>query len=112
MKKTKIMFVVGLVLVIGAMFFIGCSSTPSGRAESLEEAYPDRIEKTVVGMDVNEFKSVWPEASRTGMSSDGEIYEFIYTHTTMGGIAYTYRIYTKFYFSDNKLVRYESTKGI
>ena len=114
MKKTKIVF---LVLFIGIIFlFNGCTSvgptTTAGYATSIEEAHPDRFEKTVIGMDVNEFKAVWPEATRSGFSEDGETYEFIYTHWVGGiyGTAYDYKIYTYFHFTNNKLVRYESIK--
>jgi hypothetical protein len=111
MKKTLF---IPSVLFIGIMI-VGCASksnigTTQGRAESIEEAYPDRFEKTVVGMDVDEFKTVWPEARRSGISEEGEIYEFRYGHIFI--YAPDYYITTKFYFSDNKLVKYESTKGM
>jgi hypothetical protein len=109
MRKTNKSFWVILILIIGTML-LGCASTPSGRAESIEEAYPDRIEKTVVGMDVNEFKIIWPEAKRAGISEGNEIYEFRYGHIFL--YAPDYYITTKFYFANNKLVRYESTKGL
>ncbi|GBU27454.1 hypothetical protein R84B8_00986 [Treponema sp. R8-4-B8] len=113
MKKTIKFLVVLLVLITGTMLFSCASvSTTKGYADTLEEAHPDRIEKTVVGISTNEFKSIWPEATRSGISETGEIYEFVYTRLTMGGYAYTYKIYTKFYFSNDKLVRYESTKGM
>ena len=100
----------GILVFITGIIILGCSSTPSGRAESIEEAYPDRMEKTVVGMDINEFKTIWPEAKRSGISEEGEIYEFRYGHIFL--YAPDYYITTKFYFSDNKLVKYESTKGM
>jgi len=108
MKKT-INFLLIILVLINLVLIFSCSSTPSGRAESIEEAYPDRIEKTVVGMDINAFKALWPEAKRAGISGDGEIYEFRYGHIFL--YAPDYYITTKFYFSDNKLVKYESTKG-
>ena len=112
MKKTLFVF---LVLIMGILLS-GCASaspTPTaGYATSIEEAHPDRFEKTVVGMDINEFKTVWSEATRSGFSEDGETYEFVYSHWVGGiyGTAYDYRIYTYFYFTNNKLVKYESTK--
>ena len=112
MKKSKI---ISLVLFIGTVFLLNsCVSASStyGPAETLEEAHPDRIEKTVIGMDVNEFKTIWPEATKSGMSEDGEIYEFVYAHSAMGGYmhGYDYKIYTYFYFTNNQLVKYESSK--
>jgi len=110
MKKSK---TVSLVLFTGVIFFIsGCASVGAtkGYANTIEEAHPDRFEKTVIGMDINEFKTVWPEATRSGFSEDGETYEFVYTHLVLGGYGYDYRIYTYFYFTNNQLVKYESTK--
>ena len=108
MKKTKI---ISLFLFVGFIFlFSGCASnsTTQGSASTIEEAHPERFEKTVIGMDINEFKAVWPEATRSGFSENGETYEFIYTHLFLYG--YDYKIYTYFYFTNNKLVKYESTK--
>jgi len=117
MKKTKI---VSLVLCIGVIFMISsCASSPTtptqGYADTLEEAHPDRFEKTVIGMDIDEFKAVWPEATRSGASEDGEIYEFIYLRLYEGPSysylnPYLYKIYTYFYFTNNKLVKFESEK--
>jgi hypothetical protein len=115
MKNSKKTLFILSVLCIVAMLS-GCVSANStyGPAKTLEEAHPDRIEKTVIGMDVNDFKAVWPEATKSGMNEDGEIYEFVYSHSPMGGYLYSYdyRIYTKFYFTNEKLVKYESTKGM
>ena len=101
---------IGLTVFI--FFFIGCTSVgpTAGYAESIEEAHPDRFAKTTIGMDVNEFKAVWPEATRAGFGNNEEKYEFVYTHLAMGGYAFTYKIFTYFYFTDNKLQKYESTK--
>jgi len=102
-----------LVLLLGLVFLlVGCASkptVPTGRAESIEEAYPDRIEKTVVGMSIEDFKTIWPEAKKVGFNQEGEIYEFRYGHMYI--YAPDYYITTKFYFSNDKLVKYESTKG-
>jgi len=112
--KNVCKFLVFLVIIVTLSSLSSCASvsTTKGYADTLEDAHPDRIEKTVVGMSINDFKIVWPEATRSGISQDGEIYEFVYTHLAMGGYAYTFKIYTKFYFSNNKLVKYESTKGM
>jgi len=106
MKKTNLIL---LSLLLATVFLINsCASTTQGTAKTLEEAHPDRIEKTVIGMDINEFKKVWPEAHRSGINENGEIYEFVYAHLPLGFYAYDYKIYTYFYFTDNKLVKYES----
>jgi len=113
--KNTIKFLVILLLGTVCLLISCVSAGPTyGPAKTLEEAHPDRIEKTFIGMSVNDFKVVWPEATKSGMSEDGEIYEFVYAHSPMGGYMYTYdyKIYTKFYFANDKLVRYESTKGM
>jgi hypothetical protein len=110
MKKTQIVL---MVLFIGIFLSSCVSASPTyGPATTLEEAHPDRLEKTVIGMDINEFKAVWPEATKSGMSEGGEIYEFVYSHSPLKGYMYTYdyKIYTKFYFANDKLIKYESEK--
>ena len=104
MEKTKF---VSLVLFIGIIFF-GCASTTSGKATSVEQAHPERLAKTYIGMDVNEFKTVWPEATRSGISDGRETYVFIYDHIFL--YAPDYRIHTYFYFVENKLVGYDSER--
>jgi hypothetical protein len=108
MKKTT--FILAILFLFSLPIFFSCASGPSGRASTIEEAYPERFEKTIIGMDVSEFKTVWPEAKRAGISEEGEIYEFRYGHILL--YAPDYYITTKFYFFDNKLVKYESTKGL
>jgi len=102
--------IVSLVLFVGIMLvFNGCASTTtSGKATSIEEAHPERIGKTYVGMDVNEFKTIWPEATRSGVSEGKETYVFIYDHILL--YAPDYRIHTYFYFVENKLIEYNSER--
>ena len=120
MKNTKKTLSVILVLIVAGML-LGCSTvskvtTTQGYANTLEEAHPDRLEKTVIGMDVNEFKSVWPEATRSGISQEGEIYEFVYARiqerNIYGIAAAYYKIYTYFHFTNSKLVKYESQQKV
>ena len=107
MKKTKI----AILALFTAVIILGCASTAQGGTQgfdsAIENAYPDRIEKTVIGMDFDEFKTIWPEATKKGI---GEVYEFIHIQWTITGILYVYKAHTTFYFSDNKLVKYESTR--
>jgi hypothetical protein len=89
------------------------ASTTSGKATSLEEAHPERLGKTYIGMSIAEFKDIWPEATRSGLSSEGETYEFVYTHLiggTFGPNASDFKIYAYFYFTNDELVRYESQR--
>jgi len=109
MKKTNLIL---LVLLLGTIFLInGCvterPTDTQGYAKTIEEAHPDRIEKTIIGMDINEFRTVWPEATRIG----DETYEFVYTHM-LNGTFTDYRIYTRFYFLNGKLLKYESFRKI
>jgi len=103
----KINFVL-LALFIGVILLAnGCASTTQGFDSTIEKAYPDRIERTVIGMDFDEFKTIWPEATK---KSIGEIYEFTYIQWTITGVHYAYKAHTIFYFSDDKLVKYESNR--
>jgi len=107
MKKTKF---VSLVLFIGVIFLLNScasASTTQGFDSTIEEVYPDRIEKTVIGMDFDEFKTIWPEATKNGI---GEVYEFTYIQWAITGVYYAYKVHTTFYFSDDKLVKYESNR--
>jgi hypothetical protein len=116
MKKTQFVL---LAIFIGFLFS-SCATTVTGPtqgyADTIEEAHPDRFEKTVIGMDINEFKNVWPEAIRSGISEDSETYDFVYTRLYDGlsfsSGSYIYKIYTHFYFTNNKLVKYESEKRV
>ena len=93
--------------------FVGCSSTVSttrGYAETIEKAHPDRIEKTVIGMDLNAFRTIWPKAARSGFSEGSLTYEFVYENLGPLGLPNGNRILTYFYFSNDKLVKYESTR--
>ena len=119
MKKTQFVL---MVLFVGVLLSSCASTGPTqgptqGYANTLEEAHPDRLEKTIIGMDINEFKAVWPEATRSGVSEGSETYEFIYTHLSsmqsmFGSTGYDYKIFAHFYFSNNQLVKYESEKRI
>jgi len=108
MKNPKKTLFILLVLCIGTISSCASAGPTKGYAATIEEAHPDRFQQTVIGMDVNEFKTVWPEARRSGISNEGETYEFIYTHLMLGGSVYDYKIYVYFYFTNNKLVKYES----
>jgi len=110
MKKTNKSLLIVSLLITGVMLY-GCHSTPSGRGKSIEEAYPDRFEKTVAGMGLNEFKKVWPEAKRSGFNAESEVYLFVYRYVPFVVLDdESYYIDTKFYFSDGRLTRYESTQ--
>jgi hypothetical protein len=106
-SQKKPLFILFLsVLCIGAMLSGCASAAPTQSFDSAtEEAYPDRIEKTVIGMDFEEFKTIWPEATKVGI---GEIFEFICFKWAIPGKLYSYKAHTKFYFSNDKLVKYES----
>jgi hypothetical protein len=60
----KVLFI-GLVLFTGTVFF-GYAKSPK---KLLTEQYPERWEKTYIGMSLDEFKTIWPEA-KYGCSGD------------------------------------------
>jgi hypothetical protein len=63
-KHAKIFGPAAMTLIIG-ISFMACASTP------IEEKYPERWEKTYVGMSLQEFKEVWPNASYAGDGENG-----------------------------------------
>jgi len=107
MKKTNLILLSLLLSTVSLI--ISCANTPIKTGRTIEEAFPERIEKTVIGMSIDDFKTVWPEAKRTGITENGETYEFLYNRPSLG---YDFdHIYTYFYFNNNALVKYESKKG-
>jgi len=102
-KKNLIIF----ALLLGVVFMLNSCATTQGFDKTIKEKYPDRIEKTVIGMDFDEFKTIWPEAKKEGI---GEIYEFTYVSWLITGVQYNYKVHTIFYFSNNKLIKYESNR--
>jgi len=88
-----------------------------GFATTLKEAFSERLEKTVIGMNINTFKEIWPEASLSGMSENNETYDIVYYHMVrlfrnIYITEYTsdYQIIASFYFVNNKLTKYESRR--
>jgi hypothetical protein len=66
MKKTCWLFAALALLVLS-----GCIST------SIERKYPGRWEKTYIGMSLEEFQQVWPDAKYNGQGLDNtDIYSF------------------------------------
>jgi hypothetical protein len=109
--KIKVNFTGLAMILFLSIFIMGCSTTSgSGRAATIEDAYPDRFEKTKIGMDFEEFKQVWPEAKKIGETENGVIYEFTYSHILI--YAPDYVIHEKFYFTDNKLTKYEGARAL
>jgi hypothetical protein len=58
---------------------------------------------------IEEFKQVWPEAKKIGETQNEIIYEFTYGNTYIYTLNYV--IHEKFYFTDNKLTKYESERA-
>jgi hypothetical protein len=90
-------------LVVWGVFAAGCATTVA-----IEKQYPERWEKTYVGMTVEEFKNVWPQANYGGVGENGgEIY-IISAHKLYSGFSMEYFIFDK----ENKLEkRRESNIG-
>jgi hypothetical protein len=70
MKKV---FLIGLVLLVGIMFF-GCASSIKG---TISDKYPDRWEKTKIGMSLDEFKQVWPDAKFYKAEKNEQLWSFV-----------------------------------
>jgi len=93
MKKTKI---ISLALFIGVIFLLmGCASTP------ISQKYPEKWEKTYVGMSLEEFKQVWPEA-KFGGSGDFQNNTEIWTVSEKPPLGSSVEI-VYFSFQDNML---------
>jgi hypothetical protein len=111
-----------------SVLFAGCATVAPGairvdtteQIPKIQEEYQDRLEKTHLEMSVAELKVVWPEALKVGEDSEYVIYEFKRIHTyytsydynlafNLTGAVNTHEYVQKilFYFSDNKLKKYE-----
>jgi hypothetical protein len=124
--KIKVNFTGLAMILFLSIFIMGCATTPgsggssmvekeygisgSGKAATIEDAYPDRFEKTKIGMDFEEFKQVWPEAKKIGETQNEIIYEFTYGNVYIYTLNYI--IHEKFYFTDNKLTKYEGERAL
>ena len=94
----------GKYYFIVVLFLIGCASKPSPSI-SLFQKYSDRIEKTYIGMKLDEFKKIWIEAKFTpsiGFGDDFKLYIFSEPYN-QGDIVYKSIL---FYFDDNKLINF------
>jgi hypothetical protein len=117
---------ISFYFLIGVFVFAGCVTKGAVRANatadipSLQKKYAERFEKTRIGMDLSEFKQIWPEVIKSGETREFVIYEFresvkYYTDDDYNkGFWWTGSVATRefiqielFYFADNKLVRYE-----
>jgi hypothetical protein len=91
--KGKYYFIVVLLL-------IGCASKPSPSIP-LFQKYSDRIEKTYIGMNLDEFKKYWSEAKFTpSIGFDTDLYIFSEPYNA-GDIIYRCIL---FHFKENKLI--------
>ena len=89
---------IGCLCVVFALFSLvmGCVTTP------IENQYPDRWEKTKIGMSLEEFRQVWPEARYNGFFNQNDSSEvWIFTKSGFASIKTEY-----FTFQDNKLVKF------
>jgi len=112
--------------------FVGCVSVPkeavrtnsTNEIPSIQQKYSNRFEQTRIGMDLAEFKQVWPEAIKSGETQEYVTYEFrditvYYTDNDYNvGYMWTGSVKTNqfvqielFYFTNNKLVKYEYKTG-
>jgi len=96
MKKISCTFFILTILFIG-LIFIGCASKP------LEQQYPERWEKTYVGMSLDEFKIIWPGAKYGGYG-DFENTTEVWTFAKQQSFVGVQIIY--FTFQEDKLLRF------
>lgn len=111
-----------------SVLFVGCVTVAPGairvdtteQIPKIQEEYQDRLEKTHLDMTVGEFKAIWPEALKVGEDPEFVIYEFKRTHIYYTSYDYNIAFWQSvavntheyvqkelFYFSDNKLKKYE-----
>jgi len=130
MRLERLFLAIGFITLI---FFsvISCVSAGAIQANStteiptIQQKYPDRFERTRVGMSLNDFRQIWPEAIKTSETQEYVIYEFrdsteYYTdHDRNIGVWWTGSIRTRefiqyqlFYFTDDILVKYEYRPGV
>jgi hypothetical protein len=95
MKKASVsvLFIFSLGLILA-----GCASQPP-----IEKQYPERWAKTYVGMTLEEFRQVWPEARSGGVGQDGSAGWTVFKKG-FGNMEGEY-----FWFKENKLTSYQGT---
>jgi hypothetical protein len=98
MKKN--VFLPVLALAVSAVV-AGCASAP------IEQRFPERWEKTYVGMPLDEFKQVWPDAKYSGYG-DLEQKTEIWTYAPQGALILKPNL-EYFTFQDNVLIRYSGS---
>jgi len=92
MKKTA--FILSVLFTV--IMLSSCASTP------ISQKYPERWAKTYIGMSLDEFKQVWPEAKYGGYGQNTtEIWTIIGNSTPGGHAAMVY-----FTFQENKLIHF------
>jgi hypothetical protein len=123
---------ISFFMCIFIVVFTGCVSVPkesiransTNEIPSIQQKYSDRFERTRIGMDLSEFRQIWPEAIKSGETQEFVIYEFkeitiYYTDNDYNvGFWWTGSAKTSqfvqtelFYFTNNKLVKYEYISG-
>jgi len=109
MKKTKIAL---LALFIGVILLLsGCASTAQVK---LSEKYSERFEQTYLGMSLDEFKQIWPDAKfySSDQLSNSEIWKFsepYIPYVSMVSGQGTSMIL--FSFQESKLINYSEMSG-
>ena len=129
MKRKQVLFF--CILCVLAFTVVCCVSPGTIRANStseipsIQKKYANRFEQTRIGMDISEFKKVWPEAIKMSENTEFVIYEFrestrYYTSHDYDEMVWGYGFKPKthefiqiesFYFTGDKLVKYEYRSG-
>ena len=92
--KKKIVFVLIFILVFG--LFSAYSQT------RIEKKYASQLEKTYVGMELEEFTQIWPTAKRGAVAPDLVTISYFIIHRSLLSGSQT----LTFWFKDNKLTGY------
>jgi hypothetical protein len=122
--------IISFCFLVVALLFAGCVTKGAVKANStaeipsLQQKYAQRFEMTRIGMGLAEFKQVWPEAIKSGEAVEFVVYEFrestkYYTDDDYnvgfwwtGSVTAHEFIQTElFYFTNDKLVKYEYRPG-
>jgi hypothetical protein len=128
MKSVR--FFGAIIFVFVGILLASCVSRGAVKAnstaeiQSIQQKYAGRFERTYLTMDLSEFRQIWPEAVKSTETLEFTIYEFretslYYTDDDLNtGFWWTGSVRNHefiqrelFYFTANKLVKYEYISG-
>jgi len=96
MKKSPLIFLAFLLVFV--FMFIACTTL------AISKKNPERWENTKIGMSLDDFKKIWPEAQFNGYG-DFQNKTEIWTVTDRVSLSVNYAKIAFFTFENNKLIR-------